>query len=238
MKLRPLPEIDLARVADKPTELKWSMLRSFKAGGGGWGYEPARSQVFNVFNPVDPIGLRVLQPTLSEIEQSVRNSCREASQEQSCVEVTRLLWDWARENSGGAIERLVPTMSIGQMASVRYWNNFVFLKAGRPTFLFLDHRRSKNLTQNAQRFALSMMHQQIRVADPDFSDAELCILQFPHPKGGRSTRSGVQISREPPVAKVGGARWGVNSSPKSSCSPSSPTLLPREKVVLPHQTER
>tara|TARA_R110000868_G_scaffold170378_1_gene405654 strand:- start:193 stop:564 length:372 start_codon:yes stop_codon:yes gene_type:complete len=70
------------------------------------------------------------------------------------------------------------------MASVRYWNNFVFLKAGRPTFLFLDHRRSKNLTQNAQRFALSMMHQQIRVADPDFSDAELCILQFPHPKGG------------------------------------------------------
>jgi hypothetical protein len=160
------------------------MLRSFKSGGGGWGYDPARAQVFNVFNPTDPMGLGARQPSLEAVLQAVRRACREDVQEVSCVEVTRLLWDWAQDFSEGAVEKQIPTLSIGQMASVRYWNNFAFKLDGKPTFIFLDHRRGKALTQLAKNFALSMMHQQIRVADPDFSDAQLAVLQFPHPRQG------------------------------------------------------
>ena len=183
MKLRPLPEIDLARIAPQPTELKWSMLRSFKTGGGSWSYRPAREQVFNVFNPSNPMGLGHSKPSLEQIEAEIRKSCRMAAQETSCVEVTRLLWSWAKQNAEAAVEKPQTSMAIGSIASVRYWNNFVFLHNGRPTFAFFDHRRgSTGLTKVGLRFTLSMMHQQLRLPDPDFSEASLLVLKFLSPK--------------------------------------------------------
>lgn len=187
MKLRPLPEIDLARIAPKPTASKWSMLETFKLGGGAWSYEPARSQVFNIFNPSNPMGLRVEKPKLEDIEHAIRKSCKIDIQEASCIEVTKLLWDWAETNAGLAAERPQGSMAIGTLASVRFWGNFVFLNNGRPTFLFLDHRRRNALSQIGLRFAFSIMHQQLRLSDPDFFDASLLILQFPHPKNGERT---------------------------------------------------
>jgi len=182
MKLRPLPEIDLARIAPQSTGLKWSMLESFKTGGGAWSYQPARDQVFNVFNPASPMGLSVKKPTLSEIEHAIRKGCRVDAQEASCLEVTRLLWAWAQENAGAAVERPQGAMAIGRIATVRYWGNFVFMHDGQPTFVFLDHRRGKALSRLGLQFAFSMMHQQLRLSDPDFFDASLLILQFPQPK--------------------------------------------------------
>ena len=182
MKLRPLPEIDLARIAPLPTKEKWTQLRSFKSGGGFWSYKPARDQVFNVFHPSNPMGLKVAKPSLLDIENSIRQASKCDAQEQSCLEVTRLLSSWAEKNAGQAVERPCGSMAIGQIAQVRYWNNFVFLHDEKPTFAFLDHRRGNPLTKLGARFALSMMHEQIRVLDPDFSDAKLLILQFPQIK--------------------------------------------------------
>ena len=186
MKLRPLPEIDLARIAPQPTEMKWSMLRSFKTGGGSWSYQPAREQVFNIFNPANPMGLRLREPSLAQIESQIRKSCRIDAQESACIEVTRLLWQWAQENAGPAVEKPQSSMAIGSIASVRYWGNFAFLHRDRPTFVFLDHRRGTRLTKVGLRFAMSMMHQHLRLPDPDFSEAGLLVLQFPAP--GRDER--------------------------------------------------
>ena len=84
MKLRPLPEIDLARIAPQPTEMKWSMLRSFKTGGGSWSYQPAREQVFNIFNPANPMGLRLREPSLAQIESQIDSVRDKSSPTPSC----------------------------------------------------------------------------------------------------------------------------------------------------------
>ena len=182
MKLRRIPEIDLARFATKGEKEQKSALRSYDAGGGGWSYDPARSQCFNIFNPTTRLGLEVARPSIEKILQEVTKACRDEAQKQSCVEVTRLLWEWVQSEAGKAIERPIPSMALGSIGAVRYWGNFAVQYNGRPHFVFFDHRRSNGLTGTARQFAFSMMREQLIATDIEFADAGLLILQFPQPK--------------------------------------------------------
>ena len=182
MKLRPLPGIDLARIAPLPTEQKRIALRSFKAGGGSWSYDPARAQTFNLFNPENPLGISPAHPTLAQIIRDVEKRCKSENQRKACVEVTRLLHRWVEANVPRSIERHIPSMSIGAAGALRYWGNFAAVIDGRAVFPYFDHRRSNGLTMLARRFVFSMMHEQIRVADPDFENASLLIMRFPQTK--------------------------------------------------------
>jgi len=49
---------------------------------------------------------------------------------------------------------------------------------GAPLVIFIDPRRGKRLTAEARRFVFSMMHEHIRVANPDFTAARLGVVQF------------------------------------------------------------
>lgn len=182
MKLRPLPGIDLARIAPLPTEQKKRALRSFRGGGGSWSYDPARAQIFNVFNPENPLGIAPAHPSLNQILNEVKKHCKSVAQEAACVEVTTLLYGWVQKNVPRSIEKPVPSMSLGTIGALRYWGNFAAVMDGRAVFPFFDHRRANGLTNTARRFVFSMMHEQIRVADPDFENASLLIVQFPQPK--------------------------------------------------------
>lgn len=186
MKLRRLPETDLARIAPLDRDEKRSALRSFNSGGGSWSYDPARAQNFNIANPSNPLGLSSERPSMAKIRELVINRCTCEAQEKSCLEVVELFEAWYRSSSGDAMERAIPSMPIGSLGLVRYWENFFARVGDRNTFLFIDYRRQKGLTSAARKFVFSMMHQQIRVVDPDLYDANLMILQFPQWKFGRS----------------------------------------------------
>lgn len=186
MKLRRLPETDLARIAPLSRDEKRRALRSFNSGGGSWSYDPARAQNFNIVNPINPLGLHGTRPTLEQIHRLVTNRCTCEAQEQSCLEVVDLFDAWCRAKASGAVERQVPSMAIGSLGLVRYWENFFLRIEGQNAFLFIDYRRGKGLTALARKFVFSMMHQQIRVVEPDFIDANLMVLQFPQWKEGRS----------------------------------------------------
>ena len=185
MKLRRLPETDLARIAPLPAAMKRRALQSFNSGGGSWSYEPARSQNFNIANPSNPLGLISPRPSIDKIKEIVSRRCRCDEQEESCLEVVDLFDHWFRQKSSGAVERVVPSMAIGSLGLVRYWENFFFQLNGRNTFLFIDYRRTNGLTAHARKFVFSMMHQQIRLADPDFFDSNLLVLRFPQGKEER-----------------------------------------------------
>lgn len=186
MKLRRLPETDLARIAPLPADEKRRALRSFNSGGGSWSYDPARAQNFNIANPINPLGLLSERPSIEKIRQLVSSSCTCDAQKDSCLEVVDLFETWFRGNASGAVERAVPSMAIGSLGLVRYWENFFVRLDERNSFLFIDYRRKKGLTAAARKFVFSMMHQQIRLSDPDLFDANLLILQFPQWKTGRS----------------------------------------------------
>lgn len=180
MKLRPLPATDLARFAPLAEEEKKQRLETYSSKGGSWSYAPATKQATNIFNPTDPLGLKQEKPSLDNIISSTSKACtRGEVQEKACIEISSLLYNWVNENIGNAIERPIPSMPIGTLGSVRYWEDFAALYDSKPTFFFFDCRRSNGTTELARRFIFSMMHQQIRMTDPDFSDAGLTILTFP-----------------------------------------------------------
>jgi len=63
------------------------------------------------------------------------------------------------------------------------------LIGGRPLIPFFDPRRSRHLTALGRRFTFSMMHQAIRIADPDLAEVRLGIFQFEAlDDGSRSVR--------------------------------------------------
>lgn len=185
MKLRRLPETDLARIAPLSVDEKWKALRSFNSGGGSWSYDPARSQNFNIANPINPLGLLSARPSIEKIRGLVSTNCTCDQQEDSCLEVIDLFEAWYRDSAIGAVERHIPSMAIGSLGLVRYWENFFARIDGCNTFMFIDYRRQKGLTSAARKFVFSMMHQQIRISDPDLFDANLLILRFPQWKHGR-----------------------------------------------------
>jgi hypothetical protein len=183
LKLRPLPATELANIAPLGVDQKWSRLRSFKSGFGPWSYDPVRGQTFNIANPTAPLAMRVTPPTWTQIEREIEKASNCGEQELACLEVARLFRDWLSDKVAFSIERKVPSMGIGSYGAVRYWENFAAVIDERPTFLFMDFRRAHGLTTLGRKFVFSMMHEQIRVADLDFPNAELGILQFPQEKG-------------------------------------------------------
>ncbi len=182
MKLRRLPETDLANIAPLTREKKAERLRSFNSGGGNWSYDPARSQNFNIANPADPLGLLTPAPSIESIRHMVANASHCEKQESSCLEVVDLFYGWYGKNSVAAVERRTRPLPIGTLGQVQYCENFIALVDGRPTVIFLDYRRQNGLSSIGRKFAFSMMHQQIRVGDPDFPDARLLALAFPQHK--------------------------------------------------------
>lgn len=179
MKLRRLPETDLARIAPLAPDEKRRQLRSFNSGGGSWSYDPARKQNFNIANPINPLGLHSERPTIETIRKLVAAQCTCIDQQDSCLEVVDLFDGWYRGSATIAVERQISSMPIGSLGLIRYWENFAAVINGRSTFIFVDYRREKHLTAIGRKFVFSMMHEHIRMTDPDFYDANLLILRFP-----------------------------------------------------------
>ena len=85
---------------------------------------------------------------------------------------------------------MFPSLGIGSLGRVRYWTNVVFEFKARLTVAYFDHRREHGLTALGRKVAFSLMHQQIRVSDPELSNADLMIVQF---KQAPSEERGYQI---------------------------------------------
>ena len=182
-KLRRLPEIDLAKIAPLSRDEKLPRLRSFNSGGGSWSYDPARRQNYNIASPRNPLGLDVKSPAIAKIRELVRKDCYCDQQEASCIEVVDLFHDWFGKNATDAVDRKLPSMAIGSLGTVKYWENFVSQINGRPTQIFFDHRRQNGLTKLARKFVFSMMAAQAKAVDPDLIGAERLIFCFPQEKG-------------------------------------------------------
>jgi hypothetical protein len=71
--------------------------------------------------------------------------------------------------------------TIGQRLT--YWTPAVLVVDGRPIVPFINPRR-QSLPPHGRRFVFSMMHEQIRVPNPDYADVALCICHFAVTKDG------------------------------------------------------
>jgi|SRR6185312_2217970 len=178
MKIRRLSEIDLARIAPLEADEKRHRLRLLKSGGPPHTYNPLRRSLGDILN---------LQPEMfgggdytpwANIESAIRKVAKSDSEEKFNLAVAKSLYNYGVGNEIRSYAKPITPWPVGYGQSVAYWWNLYTVLADQSCFVFADPRLSNPLTKLGRRFTFSMMHQRIRVPDPDFFESRLLITQF------------------------------------------------------------
>lgn len=178
MKIRPLPDIDLARIAPLPVEMQRKQLEQIRYGRPPFSYGPLRGCFHDIFN-IQPEMFAAASPTAWQvIEDALRRKCKSADELKANLAVARGLHQFATDtNILGRSQEFFP-LAMGAGRKVSYWLPMVLSYQERPIIPFIDPRRTRGLTREGRRFAFSMMHERTRAADPDYEGVELAIFQF------------------------------------------------------------
>ncbi|RZM93216.1 hypothetical protein CWO91_40060 [Bradyrhizobium genosp. SA-3] len=186
MKIPPLPDTDLARIAPLPVDQKRRALEAFRLSHPPYRYVPFRKALPDILN-IQTGFLRVTERVpFASIEQTIRAESRSAEELAANLLVAQSLYDHA---AAGPIEgrslELFP-LSVGSGTKLVFWHSFLLIRDGQPIIPFFDPRRSTTrLTALARQFVFSTMHERIRAADPDFAEVKFAIWQFTSPSKGQ-----------------------------------------------------
>lgn len=174
-----LPEIDLATFAPLPADQKRKALESFKRGWPPYSYKPVRKSFPDLLNlEMDLFGAPA--PVSFEcIAKTIHANSRFTEEAEANIRVAAGLYvqNWRGRRQD------FPAMgtTIGQRLT--YWTPAVLAIEGRPVIPFFNPRRVP-LPPHGRRFVFSMMHEQIRAADPDYAEVAFCICHFSTQKTG------------------------------------------------------
>lgn len=173
-----LPEIDLARVAPLSADEKRRQLEQHKVGWPPFSYDPLRRTIHDLIN-VSPSLFGPTEATpWSKVAQLIWRRCKSEDEHKSNLAVAQSLYAYASAEGIRAREQEIRALPLSLDLKVEYWWPFVMLMRDHPLIPFFDPRRSRRLTILGRRFAFSVMHQAIRVADPDLAEVRLGIFQF------------------------------------------------------------
>lgn len=185
MKIRPLPELDLARIAPMTGTQKYQQLQKMKFGRPPYTYNPVRLKILDIFNAVaGPLAPSTVRTPFQTIAADIRRSKESEDGIKANCQVAEGLYDFAvAQNIRGRQQQFL-ALPLAMGVKVTYWSPVVIELYGRPTVPFIDPRRTLGLTSSARQFTFSVMHERIRAANPDFSAVSLAILQFEKTESG------------------------------------------------------
>jgi hypothetical protein len=200
---RLLPDIDLARIAPQRDDMKRKSLEQMKGGFSTFSYKPVRACFSDIFNIQPDLDLGSADPTpWTVIESELRKRSKSDEEFNYNRRVALGLHDFATSGRVfGRRQEFFP-LSMGMGQKVTFWLPMILAIDEQASALFIEPRRTRGLTAEGRRFALSMMHERIRAADEDFADVRLTIVQFSDPSDDRRavrlhTDEGVELySRE------------------------------------------
>lgn len=178
MKIRPLPEIDLARIAPLPADQKRRALEQIRLGHPPYSYAPVRENLSDLLNvQADLLGSLPRTPW-QKIKGTICRRARTDSEEDANVRVAEGLFTYADQHEVTGRHHEIYPLALGVGTKVVFWHPVVLTLKKRPIIPFFDPRRTKALTVQGRRFVFSVMHERIRAADPDFAEVALGIVQF------------------------------------------------------------
>lgn len=178
MKMRRLPEIDLARIGPLSRDEKKVASRRQKQANPPYAYHPTRSVFSDIFNVKYPLAPLAKETAWEKIEEKLQRLSKNADEYEVNVEISKMLYAHATENKLiGRAEQFFP-LPIGIDEEVRYWFRLSYVRRDRLMVPYIDPRKRNSLGPKGRTFAFSMMHQGIREADPDFEQASFEIYHF------------------------------------------------------------
>lgn len=186
MTIRPLPDIDLARIAPQRDEMKRKSLEQMKGGFSTFSYKPVRSCFSDLFNIQPELDLGIAEPTpWPVIEAELRKRSKSDEEFTYNQRVALGLHDFATSGRVFGRKHEFFPLSMGMGRKVTFWLPMILAIDEQASALFIEPRRSRGLTAEGRRFAFSMMHERIRAADEDFAEVRLTIAQIGDPSDDR-----------------------------------------------------
>jgi len=191
VKMRPLPEIDLARIAPLNDAAQRKELTKFCRGKPHTSYAPfhkVKGDTLNV-TPGPLVGIGK-QADWSIIENSIRLSAKAGNEFADNIGVAKALHDFSAEHGIVGRRHDFRPLHIGIGLTLKFWHSSVLNIQGRRVVPFFDPRRkTTSLSNLGRKFVFSVMHEHIRVGNPDYEGVELGIFQFDSaPNGTRKVR--------------------------------------------------
>lgn len=188
MTIRPLPEIDLARIAPQRDDMKRKSLEQMKGGFSTFSYKPVRSCFPDIFNIQPELDFGIAEPApWTVIEAELKKRSKSDDEFTYNRRVALGLHDFATSGRVFGRKHEFFPLSIGMGRNVTFWLPMILAIDEQASALFIEPRRTRGLTAEGRRFAFSMMHERIRAPDEDFAEVQLTIVQFGDPSDGRRT---------------------------------------------------
>ena len=166
-----------------PRDQQRKALEQIRYGRPPFSYAPFRAGYHDIFN-VQPALFGPVRPTdWSILEANLARKCKSDDELEANIRVAKGLHEFAMASDiiGRSQEFFPLGMSAGR--KVTYWLPMILAIDKRPLVPFVDPRRSRGLTTAGRRFVFSMMHERIRVADPDYAETGFGIFQFGEGEG-------------------------------------------------------
>lgn len=179
MKIRRLSEIDLARIAPLEADEKRHRLRQLKVGRPPHTYAPLRASLGDLLNlQPEMFGSGVPYTPWEKISESISRASSSDDERKFNLAVAKSIYDFGSEKQVRSYRKPITPWPVGYDQSVSYWWNLYTVLEDQSCFIFADPRISNPLTRVGRQFSFSIMHERVRVPDPDFSDSRLLIAQF------------------------------------------------------------
>jgi hypothetical protein len=178
VKIRPLPEIDLACIAPMAREQKRNALEALNLGFPTYSYAPVRASLSDILNVRAGMIGPLPRPPWARIKDTISKKCRKDTEQDANLRVGEGLFDYVDEEGVTGRHQEIYPLALGVGTKVTYWHQVVLTIDRRPIIPFFDPRRTKALTIAGRRFVFSVMHERIRAADPDYAVVALGVVQF------------------------------------------------------------
>jgi hypothetical protein len=188
MKIRRLSEIDLARIGPLDSNEKRHHLRLLRFGRPPHTYGPLRGQLGDILNlQPEMFGSSADVTPWETISAAIQKKATHEGEAAFNLAVAKSLYNFAVEKSIRSYRKPISAWPVGYGQSVSYWWNLYTVLEDQSCFIFADPRISNPLTRDGRKFVLSLMHERIRVPDPDFAESRLVVAQFGKGQGGART---------------------------------------------------
>jgi hypothetical protein len=186
VKMRPLPDTDVARLSPMSREEKRLALQRMKISRPPHTYHPLRNNASDIMN----IGTGLLdagsRTPWSIIKENIIAEGTSASESNLNFRAGEALYAFAEEHKLRGRRYDISPLPIGVSEKISYWFNAAIAVDGIATLLFMDPRQTEKLSADGRRFVFSAMHQRC-LAYPDLVGIRFGVIQLA--KRGGSSRA-------------------------------------------------
>lgn len=189
VKIRRIPETDLARITVRPADEQRIHLRQLREFRPPHTLNPFRAAIPDLMNLQYEMLGTARRTSWEQVLAKIEKSKEGSSGISKNIGVARALYDFSVEHALVSYSKPISRWNIGFGHSVSFWNSFYSVWDDDAAFVHFDPRLTHPLTREARRFVFSLMHQRLRVDDPDFSNVELVIVSFDRGEGDKRSLS-------------------------------------------------